>query len=144
MEITKGKMKNLKEGKEITFAINPSQYELSKSFDFTFEPLLAKSSPLIAFRCGGVSVLKFQLCFDTDMGLEENALKNVQGFLKGLNAIDPDTASVPPVEFKMGSTVFKGFVRTYRWLVTRFDPKGEPLSAVLDVEMVSDGEGDQK
>ena len=72
-------------------------------------------------------------------GQLEPGIKTVQAFLLDLNQIDDATASVSPVEFKMGSVVFKGFVRLFRWTATRFDPKGEPLSARLDLELVSDG-----
>ena len=57
--------------------------------------------------------------------------------MKELDQIDEQTASVSPIEFKMGSYVFNGFIRGYRWMVNRFDPKGEALSALLDVEMIS-------
>ncbi len=139
MEVTKGKLKNAKSGKEIAFAANPAQYELSQSYDFAMETQLAQSAPLVAFRCGGAAVLKFNLCFDRDMGLSDDAIKNVQTFLSDLNQIDADTASVSPVEFRMGSLAFKGYVRGFRWTANRFDPKGEPVGGKLDMELVSDG-----
>lgn len=139
MEVTKGKLKNTKSGKECVFAANPSQYELAQSYDFAMETQLAQSAPLVAFRCGGAATLSFALVFDRDMGIADDSLKNVQGFLAELNEVDPDTASVPVIEFKMGALLFKGYVRSYRWNVNRFDPKGEPLSARLELELISDG-----
>jgi hypothetical protein len=139
MEVTKGKLKNTKTGKEIAFAANPAQYELSQNYDFAIETQLAKPAPLVAFRCGGAATLKFGLSFERDMGLAEDALKSVQAFLADLNQIDEETASVSPVEFKMGSLAFRGYVRGFRWTASRFDPKGDVMGGKLDMELVSDG-----
>lgn len=139
MEVTKGKLKNTKSGKELTFAINPTHFELSQSYDYSMEPQLAQPCPLVAFRCGGAAILKFGLNFDRDAGLPENGLSQVQSFLSDLNKIDESTASVPVVEFKMGATVFQGYVKQYRYRTTRFDPKGEAMGASLDLELVSNG-----
>ncbi len=139
MEVTKGKLKNTKSGKELVFGSNPTQYEISHSNDFAIETQLAQCAPLVSFRCAGAASLRVQLVFDQDAGAKEGTLGEVASFLQELNQVDGETASVPPAEFKMGSTVFRGFLRSYRWNPTRFNPKGEPTAAHLSVELLSDG-----
>lgn len=146
MEVTKAKLKNLESGKEIVLAVNPSSYELSRNFDFVLEPRLAQSAPLVAFRNGGAAALKLQLLLDQDVPKGSDALKQAREFLTDLPKIYEKTASVSPVEFKMGALSFQGYIRSYRFTAKRFDPKGEPTSAVLDLELIAgaDEEGSQK
>ncbi len=139
MEVTKGKLKNCKTGTEVVFGCNPEQYELSQNYDFAYEPQVGMPAPMVAFRCGGAAAFRVQLFFDTDMGISSEAIHSVRKFFIELNEIDSETMSVSPVEFKMGSTLFRGFVRGYRCTSTRFDPKGEVLSMRVEIELVSDG-----
>jgi hypothetical protein len=139
MEVTKGKMKHIDSGSELVFGINPSQFELSQTFDFALEPRIASPSPLVSFRCGGAATLKFSLVFDRDAGAAEDAIKKVQRFLQEAHQVDTETQTVSAVDIKLGSMAFRGFIRSYRFTATRFDPKGEPLSARLDMELISDG-----
>jgi len=139
MEVTKGKMKNTKSGKELPFALNPTQYELCQSNDYALETQLAQTHPLVAFRCGGATVLKFSLIFDRDAGVSEDGISTVQAFLSDAGQVDAETSSPSPIEYRMGSFTFQGYLRSYRLLAVRFDPKGEPLCLRLDAELLSDG-----
>ncbi len=146
MEVTKAKLKNLESGKEIVLAVNPASYELSRSFDFVVEPRLAQAAPLVAFRSGGVAALKIQLIVDQDVPKGTESLKQTREFLADLPKVYEASASVSAVEFKMGALSFQGFVRSFRWTVKRFDPKGEPTSGVLDLDLIagSEEEGGRK
>lgn len=139
MEVTKGKLKNVKSGKDLVFALNPTQYELNQRNDFDLEPQLGQNHPLVAFRCGGATVLNFSLCFDRDAGVAEEGIQGVRTFLQEAGKIDSETIAPSPLQFKMGGFEFQGFLRSYRLIATRFDPKGEVLSCRLDAELLSDG-----
>ena len=139
MQVTKGSLKNSKSGKQITFPINPSNYELSRSFDFQIESYLGGKDPLVAYRCAAPATFKVRLQLDRDVAKGEEALKDAQAFLEDASTVYEDTASTSPVEFKMGTITFAGFIRSFRWTAQRFDPKGEPTSAVLDLELIGGG-----
>ncbi|MBI4403749.1 MAG: hypothetical protein HY537_06295 [Deltaproteobacteria bacterium] len=142
MESAKGKLTNKETGNSLVFSINPSEFRLSKGFEFEVQPCLGQSAPLVSFKSGGAGTLTFQLVFDKDADSQCD-LKKVTSFLKSLNTIKESTKSVPLVEFSMGSFTYLGYVAKYVADATRFNNQGDPTCVRLDVTLISNAEQEQ-
>ncbi|MEZ4749455.1 MAG: hypothetical protein R3B54_02155 [Bdellovibrionota bacterium] len=132
-----------KRGRRLCFSINPTEFVLNRSFDFQLEPQLGQASPMVAFRCGGLTHLSFDLVFDQDAD-KDCDLKKVEGFLSDLNKINKETRSVAPLEFSMGSFSFKGYMNGYTLQAVRFNEQGDATSLHLSATLISTGEFEQK
>lgn len=138
-EPTAGKLKNMVTGEELPFAMNPTDYAVTRGFDYAVEPCLAQPAPLVAFRSGHAAEMAFHLVFDRDV--DKNAdLKKVAAFVKKLGEVDSATKSVPAIEFQLGSFVFRGYPRTLSFAPYRFDGQGNPTGAKVDVSLLSNGD----
>lgn len=140
---TLGKLSNTETGKELSFSINPTEFVMNRSFEFQLEPQLGQPAPLVAFRCGGLTNLSFDLVFDQDAD-KDCDLKKVEAFLADLNTINKDTRSVAPLEFTMGSFGFKGYMSAYTLQAVRFNEQGDATSLRLSASLISTGEFEQK
>ena len=138
MEPTLGKLKNRDTGEELGFVINPTDYRLARTLDYTVEPCLGQAAPVVAYRSGGAAELHFELIFDKDAEPKSD-LQKVQTFLNGVNKVQAGTKSVPVLEFNLGTFRFSGYARQYQYHPTRFDAQGNPTSARLALGLLSNG-----
>jgi hypothetical protein len=113
-------------------------YRLDHSLDYKVSPVLGSSAPVVSYRSGGPAVLTFRLIFDVDLGGKET-VKKVLPFLKQSQTVQQSTQSVPVLEFRMGVFHFKGYLKRYRYSVSRFDSKADPMAISMEAEIVSDG-----
>lgn len=139
MEPTPGKLKNRDTGEELAFALNPTEYRLARSLEYTVEPCLGQAAPVVAYRSGGAAELGFELVFDQDAE-PRGEVKKVQTFLQNLNKVQAGTKSVPLVEFTLGTFTFRGYVRQYTYRPVRFDAQGNATSARLACTVLSNGD----
>ncbi len=139
MQTAKGKLTNKDSGDALKFSLNPTDFRLSRNFDFHVEPCLGQNAPMVAFRSGGPSQLSFQLRFDKDVDKDCN-MKTVDSFLRGLNKVDETKKSAPHLEFTLGSFRFLGYTTSLSVHTTRFDDHGEATSISIDFSMISSGE----
>src|SRR4051812_34570432 len=100
MEASIGKLKNTEGGTELPFVLTPAEYRLSRNLDFSVEPCLGQSAPVVAYRSGGAAELALQLAFDQDAD-KACDVKKVHTFLRDINKVLPKTKSVPVVEFTL-------------------------------------------
>ena len=139
MQTAKGKLTNKDSGEALKFSLNPTDFRLSRQFDYHVEPCLGQHAPMVAFRSGGASLLSFQLRFDKDVDKDCN-MKNVDSFIRALNKVDENKKSAPHMEFTLGSFRFLGYTTSLNVHTTRFDDHGEPTSLALDLTLISSGE----
>lgn len=137
-DVSLGKIKNVDTGETLSFQMNPSDYHVDHSLEFRATPVLGTSAPVVSFRSGGPALLSVRLVFDVDLG-GKDAVKKVMPFLKGAQTVQAATRSVPTLEFRMGTFVFKGFLKRYRYAAQRFDSKADPMAVLLEADLVSDG-----
>lgn len=138
-EPTAGKLKNLVTNDELAFAMNPTDYQVTRGFDYAVEPCLGQPAPLVAFRSGFAAEMNFSLLYDRDVDKAID-LKKVTAFVRELGKVDPKTKSVPAIEFSYGGFVFRGFPRTLGFAPYRFDAEGHPTGAKLTVSLLSNGD----
>jgi len=139
VEPTAGKLKNSVSGEELPFAMNPTEYNVTRGFDYAVESCLGQPAPLVAFRSGHAAEISFHLTFDRD--IDKNLdLKKVSAFLRALGKVDAATKSVPVVEFTLGSFVFRGYPRQLAFGPYRFDGQGNPTGARIDISLLSNGD----
>ncbi len=139
MQTAKGKLVNKDSGEALNFSLNPTDFRLTRHFDYHVEPCLGQHAPMVAFKSGGASQLSFNLRFDRDAD-KDCSIKTVHGFLRSLNKVDEDKKSIPQLEFTMGSFRFLGYPSSVSVLTTRFDDHGEATSLSIDLSLVSSGE----
>lgn len=138
-EAALGKLKNLATNEELAFPMNPTEYHLSRGFDYAVEPCLGQPAPVVAYRSGHAAELSFQLLFDQDA--ERTAdVKKLVTFVKGLGKIHAETKSVPVVEFAMGTLLFRGYPRQLVLHPYRFDAHGNATGARLEISLLSNGD----
>jgi hypothetical protein len=136
---TLGKLKNIDGGKELTFSMNPTDFKLSKSYEFLSEPCQGQPAPLIAFKSGGHAHLSFELTFDSDTD-KDFKVKDLRSFLDSLNVVHDKNQSVPQLEFNLGSFAFKGYATQVSLHAYRFDGASEIAGAKVAFTLVSTGE----
>jgi hypothetical protein len=134
-----GKLKNLDGGKELKFSLNPSDFKLSKSFEFHSEGCQGQSAPLVSFKSGGHATLSFDLCFDVETD-SDCKMKDVRAFLESLNIVHEKNQSVPQLEFGMGTFTFKGYASQATFHALRFNATGEITMAKVSFNLISSGE----
>lgn len=135
---------------------NPSEYQLARSVKYSNEAGMDTNTPSVQFISGSSEVLHMQLFFDTmssgtEAGgtpaehaqLEKNSAKvsadklDVRKYtskIYDLMLIDPSKHVPPLLEIKWSSLQFTGHLTSVDAKFTRFNEKGTPVRAVLDVE----------
>ena len=139
MESASGKLKNKDTGEELPFSLNPTEYHLTRAFTFAVEPCLGQSSPVLSFQSGMPTELSCQLIFDEDADSKLDSGK-VHTFIGHLNHVNPDTKSVPLLEFSMGGFVFRGYTRSFSFHPVRFNAKGDATSSRFEFTLLSNGD----
>lgn len=138
-------------GKEIKVLFNPSEYNLSKSVNYTDKKVLGMNNPFLQFISGEAENLKITLMFDTyeppgkhskqeggrDVRLETEKIAS-------LLEIDPSRHRPPIVLFHYGSLKFEGVVTDVSQNFTMFLGDGRPVRAKLEVTFRSIGKARQE
>lgn len=137
MDVTQGKLKNTKSGDTLAFSVNPAEYHLDQVFEYRAHSCLGVTEPMVNFQSSGPALLSFKLVFDSDLGSPDSVAK-VFEFVSKARTVDPESRSVPSLQFRMGKFDFKGFLKRYRYTAQRFDSKGEPTAVCLEADMVAD------
>ncbi len=139
MDPVLGKLKNRVSGEELPFCVNPTDYRLTRTFNFDVDSCLGQPAPVVSYREGGASELTSHLIFDTDANPNTD-IQKLKNFVKNLNKIDSETRSTPVLEYVMGNFNFKGYVKSYGFHASRFNARGEVTHAVLSLALISNGE----
>lgn len=136
---SKGTLTNKRSGTALELIVNPSDFTLENQLSFGHQAVLGASRPIVDFQSCGPAMFNFSTAFDTDLGSKSAPMASVLTFLKEAQAADPKSLDVPTVEFKMGSFVFAGFLKSYRIQATKFDSKGEATALRLNIGLISTG-----
>lgn len=138
-EPTPGKLTNMVTKEELPFALNPTDYQVNRGFDYAVEPCLGQPAPLVAYRSGHAAEMSVGLLYDRDVD-KNTDLKKVAAFVRALGKVDAASKSVPAVEFSYGGFVFRGYPRTIGFAPYRFDAQGNPTGAKVTVSLLSNGD----
>ena len=118
--------------------VNPSQFTINKSYNFSPVPIIGQTMPNLCFSNGNASTFHFSVIFHKDAG-DGYDFNEIFKFFKGLNKVNENN-EVAKIEFWMGEFKFCGNISHYSLTPSQFDEKCIPTIVSLDVEMISTGE----
>jgi nucleoid-associated protein YgaU len=127
-------------GQAFDVLLNPKEYRLSKSNQFSEVAIPGLSAPLLQFSRGNSQTLTLQLMFDTydpqysDGKVEKD--KDVRFYTKhvtDLLKINAELHAPPVCQFSWGNLTFIGVLQQADVRCTLFLPSGIPVRATVDV-----------
>jgi len=120
--------------------LNPKEYRLSKSNQFSEVAIPGLSAPLIQFARGNAQTLTLQLMFDTyDPQYAHGKVekdKDVRFYTKQVThllKLDAELHAPPICQFSWGNLTFIGVIQQADVRCTLFLPSGIPVRATVDV-----------
>lgn len=127
-------------GEAFDVLLNPKEYKMSKSNQFSEIAIPGLSAPLLQFAHGNAQTLTLQLMFDTydpqyaDGKVEKDKdVRFYTGKVTRLLKIDPELHAPPVCQFSWGNLTFIGVLQQADVRCTLFLPSGIPVRATVDV-----------
>ncbi len=136
LELKKGFIKILDQGKEIEILYFPTEYSVEKSNSFTEVAIPGLESPYLQYTKGNPTSITLEVFYDTyGTGRDVRELTNQ---LSDLMNIDPELHAPPPLQFIWGmpsSEPFTCVLERVTKRFTMFDSSGIPVRARLNITL---------
>lgn len=129
---------NLTTGEMVYCMVNPHEFTVTKSNQYTSGQVKGRNVPKIEFTQGGAQRLKMQLFFDTyaegvDVRTHTQGLWDMMMISDSKKKQRSNKSEPPDVEFRWGRFSFRAVIVNLSQKFTLFSQSGTPLRTVVDV-----------